>query len=175
MTPTVTSDPGRGTQIRLLFERATSAEHHATVSPAATDTTEPERILVVDDDGRVRETLHDLLTSFETEVHSAASPAEAQILLEQNTPIDCLITDLTMPAMNGCQLIDQLRRTQPDLPAILITGAGSQAARQAISAANLTNVEVVTKPFRSHDLREAIHSNRNVPRLTDHRRDSADA
>ena len=76
---------------------------------------------VVDDDQRILESLETLLESADYAVRSFSS---ARALLENAhlAEIDCLISDIDMPVMDGFQLLRMLQATRPGLPIILITG-----------------------------------------------------
>jgi FixJ family two-component response regulator len=77
-------------------------------------------IAIVDDDQRLLESLEDLL---ESAGHAVRAFSSAQTLLDSSTvpEIDCLITDIGMPGMDGCELQRLMSERRPDLPVILIT------------------------------------------------------
>jgi FixJ family two-component response regulator len=78
-------------------------------------------VAIVDDDPRVLESLEDLL---ESAGHIARTFSSAQTLLNSNalSEIDCLITDISLPGMDGFELQRLMSERRPDLPVILITG-----------------------------------------------------
>ena len=78
-------------------------------------------VAVVDDDQRLLESLEDLL---ESAGHAVRLFSSAQTLLDSNAvpEIDCLITDIGMPGMDGFELQRLMRQRRPGLPVILITG-----------------------------------------------------
>jgi FixJ family two-component response regulator len=78
-------------------------------------------IAIVDDDQRLLESLQDLL---ESAGHSVRTFSSARALLESPalTEINCLITDIGMPGMDGFELQREMQKRRPDLPVILITG-----------------------------------------------------
>jgi len=78
-------------------------------------------VAIVDDDRRLLESLEELL---ESAGHAARTFSSAQTLLNSNAlpEIDCLITDIGMPGMDGFELQRLIREKRPDLPVILITG-----------------------------------------------------
>jgi DNA-binding NtrC family response regulator len=112
------------------------------------------RILIVDDDQPVRETLADLLdiSGFETVV--AADAAEAVMILREPPGIDVLVTDLSMPGADGIVLIRQARMIRPDIPAILLTGYAEEA--MSVSLAGNSNFHILRKPFEGSRLIEQI-------------------
>ena len=77
-------------------------------------------IAVVDDDPRVLESLEEL---FESAGHVVRKFSSAKALLDAGlSGIGCLVTDIGMPAMDGFELHDVVKKTRPDLPVFLITG-----------------------------------------------------
>lgn len=78
-------------------------------------------VAIVDDDPRVLESLEDLL---ESAGHAACTFSSARTLLNSKvlSEIDCLITDIGMPGMDGFELQRLMSERRPDLPVILITG-----------------------------------------------------
>jgi len=78
-------------------------------------------VAIVDDDQRLLESLEDLL---ESAGHAARTFSSAEALLNSNvlSEIDCLITDVGMPGIDGFALQGLVRERRPGLPVILITG-----------------------------------------------------
>jgi FixJ family two-component response regulator len=78
-------------------------------------------VAIVDDDRRLLESLEDLLESAGYAVRAFSS---AHTLLNSNAlpEIDCLITDIGMPGMDGFELQRLMSERRPRLPVILITG-----------------------------------------------------
>jgi FixJ family two-component response regulator len=112
-------------------------------------------LAVVDDDSRVLESLNDLLESAGYAVHLFNS---AQALLEHATfgGIDCLISDIGMPAIDGFDLERLAHAARPELPVILITGRielieGRQTTGRGESSTFLL------KPFSERQLLGAIN------------------
>ena len=78
-------------------------------------------VAIVDDDQRLLESLEDLL---ESAGHAVRTFSSARTLLDSSVlpEIDCLISDIGMPGMDGFELKRVMRERRPDLPVILITG-----------------------------------------------------
>jgi len=109
-------------------------------------------IAVVDDDVRVLESLENLLESYGYVVRPYESPMEFlqdKILFE----IDCLISDVGMPLMDGFELQQRVGNDRPQLPVILITGC-HDLQKSADSAVN--NRGFFRKPFDSRALLRAV-------------------
>ena len=112
-------------------------------------------VAVVDDDTRVLESLEDLLQSAGHRVHLFNS---AQPLLENPAfgEIDCLISDIGMPAIDGFDLERLARAARPELPVILITGRLELIKGRQITARG-ENRTFLLKPFSERELLGAIN------------------
>jgi len=112
------------------------------------------RILLVDDDASVRETLAELLDDVGFCTLQAGDVLEAMVILREDPAIDALVTDLTMPGDDGIALIRQAREVKGDLPAILLTGYAEQVTSVSTIAGG--NFHVLRKPVESDHLIEQL-------------------
>jgi len=112
------------------------------------------RILIVDDDETVRETLADLLDMAGYCTLQAADALEALMIMRQYAAVVALVTDLTMPGADGILLIRHAREIKPNLPAILLTGYAEQITSAAAIAGG--NFHVLPKPVESERLIEHL-------------------
>ena len=113
----------------------------------------PRRILVVDDEPSVCDSIRLLLTFEGHVVSTARSAAEALQTLSPDD-FDLLITDYAMPGMNGAELASEVRVRFPKIPIILVT---AYAEMLGMWGADLSGVDsVVSKPFRLGNLRKAL-------------------
>ena len=111
------------------------------------------RILVVDDEPIVCDSIRMLLT-FEGHRVRTAHSAEEALRIFHPAAFDLLITDYAMPGMPGTELACSIRRLAPRLPVIMVT---AYAEMLESWGADLTQVaRVVSKPFRLEDLRKAV-------------------
>jgi excisionase family DNA binding protein len=103
------------------------------------------RVLVVDDEGAIRDLLSKTLALAEYDVDLAP---DGRTALERLRIIsyDLLITDLKMPGVDGLTVIREARRLKADIPVVIITGFSTEAS--AIEAVNLGVSGYLTKPFR---------------------------
>jgi FixJ family two-component response regulator len=110
-------------------------------------------VAVVDDDPGVLRSLEYLLESAD---YSALLYASGSELLDSGRlqQIDCLISDMEMPGMNGYELLRRVRAARPDLPAIFITGYPETLSR--LSATGITRYRCFSKPFQGPDLLLAV-------------------
>lgn len=127
----VASAVGRGSTLQVFLPLVTGTiptrQAEATTEPCelATGWT----VLLVDDDATIRDTEVSLLKHLGLNVLAAASGEEAVTVLKKNPDrIDCLLTDLFMPGMDGWETLAAVRKIRPDLPAILSSGYGEAQA-----------------------------------------------
>ncbi len=107
------------------------------------------RILLVDDDEMIRQLLHDALTMEGYQATTVQSGEEALQVLQTST-VDVIITDLSMPGMNGLELIRRTNVDHPDVPKIIITGAGT--IENAIEAIRIGAYDYIRKPLNLGEL-----------------------
>jgi FixJ family two-component response regulator len=118
--------------------------------------TQPARgylVAVVDDDPSILRSLGYLLESADYRARLFASGAE---LLEAGclAEIDCLVSDIDMPGIDGFELLRQVHAARPGLPVVLITGYPETIKR--LPAQGAGTPRVFTKPFRGPELLAAI-------------------
>jgi FixJ family two-component response regulator len=127
-------------------------------------TTDPARhsvIAVVDDDPGMLESIGSLLTSADYEVRLfSAGPA----LLESGAlpDIDCLISDLAMPLMDGVQLARAVHASRPALPVIFVTGRPDLLPRGQSDRPG--SYRLFKKPFDGQELLMAVADMLHTPR-----------
>lgn len=116
-------------------------------------------IAAVDDDPRVLESLENLLESAGYAVLTFSSGAA---LLEADLfSIDCLITDIGMPGMDGFELLDVVKRARPKMPVFLLTGRHEIGDQHRATGKDISGF--FTKPFGGQALLAAIdHTLRNT-------------
>ncbi|MDD9945850.1 MAG: sigma-54 dependent transcriptional regulator [Myxococcales bacterium] len=118
------------------------------------------RILIVDDERELRIAFKRMLEKegFETDVAESAS--EALELISQAS-FDLLLTDISMPGMDGLQLLGALREQKDLTPAVVISGVGT--VDHALRAVRLGALDFVEKPLHAERL---IMTVRNALRYT---------
>ena len=82
------------------------------------------RILVIDDEAAIRESLEVLLTLEGYAVTMAVDGEEGMRILDQDS-FDLLLLDLALPGQSGLELLPQIKERHPDLPVIMITAYGT--------------------------------------------------
>jgi two-component system response regulator HydG len=106
------------------------------------------RILLVDDEEDLRETLGVLLEREELEVTTVSSGAEAIAALRERR-FDLVVTDMRMPGMDGADTITALRAIDPTVRVIVATAYGPEAlAERRLRGASA----IIKKPFQFQEL-----------------------
>jgi DNA-binding response OmpR family regulator len=114
----------------------------------------PRRILVVEDDPRVREVLHQALAAAGYDVVATADGEEA-LAAYAAAPADLVITDLLMPRKDGVETIRGLRHRHPSAKVIAVTAARGRFNRLT-AARHLGAHRTLLKPFGMGDLLAAV-------------------
>jgi two-component system response regulator AtoC len=109
-----------------------------------------QRILIVDDDDALRESLELILGAEGYTVLSAASGEEALTRLE-DVPVDVVLCDLRMPGLDGFELIPQIARKLPGTPIILMSAHGTEDL--AVEAIQRGAYDYLAKPFQPAEIR----------------------
>lgn len=114
---------------------------------------EPPRVLIVEDELRMRELLADVIPDMGFRVGAARTAEEAMKLMEAD-PHEIAIVDLNLPGMEGMDFFAIVRERWPKTQVIVLTGFGDlESARQAI---RLNVVDFLAKPCHLGDLEVAL-------------------
>jgi PAS domain S-box-containing protein len=139
-TVTITSELGKGTTVTLYFPRSAETEAKATEQPAAASAG-GGTVLVVEDNPEVAEVTIMMLRELGYEV-CAARDADAALAMMDERKLDLVLSDIVMPgALDGAALAQEIRRRQPELPVLLVTGYAEAVDKLAGEYA------VLRKPF----------------------------
>lgn len=154
---TIQSKPGHGTVVTLLLPIAAAHPGEPEVESAqdeqqASASGRSLKILAVDDDSLVRETLCAMLEDMGHVVVSAESARHAIVAFETPGKFDLLLTDFSMPGMTGAELAEALRKLQPDLPIVVATGYAEALYKAGPGITRLA------KPFDRTALASAIEA-----------------
>lgn len=153
----ITSEPLKGTNVCVFFPRQYAQiempEETQEVTPSDTvaERGEGETVLVVDDESSIRMIVTDVLEEAGYTPIEAEDGRSGLQILQSNTRIDLLITDVGLPGgMNGRQLADAGRASRPDMKVLFITGYADNAV---IRGGDLeAGMHVLTKPFAIDEL-----------------------
>ena len=164
---TVESEPGRGSVFRI-FLPVTAEElpiqHDLPAMTEALPTSKAENlskieggatVLLIEDEEQVRNMAKIMLTRLGYTVIEAKDGIEAvEIFQLHQDEIRCVLTDLTMPRMNGWETLATLRKISPDIPVILSSGY-DEAHVMAGEHTEIPNA-FLGKPYQLKGLRETI-------------------
>nr|WP_294512370.1 PAS domain-containing protein [uncultured Rhodopila sp.] len=164
---TVESSPCAGTTVRLWLpahdagsgSQAVAAGDEVELAACGTSVARASaRVLLVDDEEALRELLAQNLEDRGYGVLTAAGGEEALALLAAGDAVDVLVTDLSMPGMNGIALIRAAQTVRADLPAVLLTGYVGDEAALAMGAAIAGAYSLAHKPIGTNDLVDRIEA-----------------
>src|ERR1700704_5677975 len=106
------------------------------------------RILVIDDDAGIRESLKMTLEYDGYDVSGAATGQEGLALAEREAP-DLILLDIKMPGMDGLDVLGRLRAINEPIPVVMISAKGT--TKPAVDATKRGAAHFLDKPFESTD------------------------
>ena len=113
--------------------------------PQAAENEKPLRILYIDDELLVRESLAKYLERCGYEVIQAETGETGVEIFQLQRP-DAVLVDLRMPGMGGLEVLERVNRESPETPVVLVSGAGM--LQDAIEALRLGAWDFITKPIQ---------------------------
>lgn len=155
----ITSEVGLGTTVSLYLPR-TGADHVSGAYDGEASDAMPrgtERVLLVEDDDRVRDTVLNLLSALGYTVVVAASGLDALAILKSGQRFDLLFSDIVLPGgMTGVEIAEQAKTLLPDVE-VLFTSGYSDAALMHDGRLD-PGVRLLQKPFRRGALARAVRA-----------------
>jgi DNA-binding NtrC family response regulator len=121
------------------------------------------KILVVDDEAAIRESLGLVLRYEHHDVLSAADGKSCLATLEKTPDVDLVFLDVKMPGMDGLEVLDELARNRPDLPVIVISGHATFDT--AVEATKKGAFDFVEKPLDREVVLLKVRKARDYARL----------
>jgi PAS domain S-box-containing protein len=152
---TLKTEPGRGTTFRVHLPAAlTNPEKPGAPVPLSAPRGNGELVLVVDDEPDVREVTSAILAHHGYRVLTAGDGAEAVTLLApRSTEVKIVVTDLQMPHLDGASLASVVRRLNPAIRIIVMSGMDGARATEVVQRIAAT---FLAKPFKSDELLGAV-------------------
>ncbi|MDE3034160.1 MAG: response regulator, partial [Acidobacteriota bacterium] len=147
---------GEGTTVRMLLPALTEAPAPSEAgAPTPFRRAQPTlRVLLVDDDVLLQETLLAMLQALDHQAAEAASGPEALARLAAGPVPDLVILDVNMPGMDGFEVLHHLREDHPSLPVIIISGLKDPRLDPVLVSDPA--VAFLPKPFTLVELSEVI-------------------
>jgi CheY-like chemotaxis protein len=146
-TLTLESRRGHGTTVRIYLPRSHEQVDDASPGPASSHPPGRGRVLLVEDDDEVRDTVSVALRAAGFEINTARTGDEALSRLQAGERYDMVFTDVVMPgALSGVELVQEIRRRYPRLGVVLATGYSDHALQ-------LEGVRALPKPY---DVQQAV-------------------
>ena len=158
-TATLSSKSSAGTRVDLLFPRAVEVASMATLAPVLHAQPLPNvpiksaRLLVIDDEPDVLTVTVDTLRSLGFNVVAVESARLGLELLDKGVPVDLVVTDFSMPEMNGLEFIRRVHVSHPNLPCLLVTGYADVSDPANASAGDIM---ILRKPYRMKQLAATV-------------------
>ncbi len=133
------------------------ANGSTTVQPLAADGTRV-RVLAIDDNEEFRNLITELLEPFGFEVTAVANPVKAlESFTHEKDKFQLVLLDYYMPQLDGAKTFEWLKKLNPDVKVIIVSGAEELRLRQILAQHQIDGY--IRKPFR---IQEALHIIRHV-------------
>ncbi len=147
---------GHGTEVTLMLPAGIESVPVEESPPAAPREGAGQHILIVEDTASVRMFVNELLVDTGYRCTQVGDVATALSLLENDTSIDLLLSDVGLPHMNGRELADRARLWRPHLPVLFMTGYAENAVdRQSFLGEGM---DMIIKPFQLGALLEKVNA-----------------
>jgi len=149
----VASSPGAGTSFTVCFPRHDAVPENS-AGEDETLTHGSGSILLVEDEGQLREMAAIFLRKIGYTVYAFGNPAKAlETASDSSLKLDLVLTDVVMPEMNGIELVERIREMRPEIKAFFVSGYSSNHAALG-AVANAENF--MQKPYKLNKLSEML-------------------
>ncbi len=151
------SEVGKGTRFTVYLP-----VHHVVAAAAGSVRATPEpqsewagggRILLVEDEDTVRLVAERALTRQGYEVTSARDGEEGFDLVREGGEFDLVVSDVVMPSMDGPAMAREIRKLQPHMPVLFMSGYAEEQLRREI---DIDNMHFIPKPFSVQQIGEKV-------------------
>jgi len=146
----IESEEGRGTTVSIVIPLTGKPVQHPDGATAVSEAWLSLKILLVEDNDGVRAFADEMLRDAGCEVIVASNASEALARLASE-PVDLLLSDVVMPMQSGIDLANQVRKTRPELPIVLMTGYSDEVAKGV-------DYPLIAKPFTPTQLKTIIET-----------------
>jgi DNA-binding response OmpR family regulator len=132
-----------------------AADDLATATAVATKKSDGKRVLLVDDDSEIMESMRTVLESRGYEILIARDGNQGLMMAEKDEP-DLIVLDMMMPKRSGFLVLEKLRRTRP-VPVKVIMITANEGSRHKAYAEMLGVDDYIRKPFAMDRLLDSIN------------------
>jgi PAS domain S-box-containing protein len=163
---TVYSEPGKGSTFHVYLPAKTSheAEQHQTKT-ARLSCGKGETILIVDDESAILSMTSQALNTFGYKVRTAVNGAQAvAVYAEHRKEIAAVVTDMSMPVMDGLSTIHALKEINPDVKIIAASGLNDHNSMTRAAVAGVRHF--LSKPCSTETLLKTLQEMLNEPQPT---------
>ncbi len=150
----VYSEPGKGTTFKMYIPRSDEKMQEPEIDEETSISVGEGTVLLVEDDDMVRKMTAEMLEAIGYTAISTGNPKEALSIIEKDTPIHLVITDVVMPIMSGKELGERIEAIRPGTKVLFMSGytTNVMAHRGVLDQ----GVHFIQKPFSLGDLAEKI-------------------
>jgi DNA-binding response OmpR family regulator len=158
--PLVPAEPLRNARLgrQDVSRKSSPAIPPAGVNQAAVPPKRSLRVLCIDDDEQILESLKDCLTYFDHRVRSASGGKYGVELfctsILKSEPYDVVIVDLCMPDFNGCEVARRIKAESPNTPVVMMTGEDTATKEAGLMSESVD--AVVKKPPHIQELNNLL-------------------
>lgn len=152
----IKSKPGKGTTFRLFFPPC-----DLSVTPSSVEKIKNNQeaisglVLLADDEAAIRAVGKRIIEKMGLSVITASDGEEAvRLFTENRDKVDLAIVDLTMPKMDGAEVFAEIRKKEPDLPIMIISGYTEYEIRSQFAGKTVSGF--IQKPFSTREFMEKV-------------------
>lgn len=147
------SQPGLGSRFEIYLPATSAPVNEAEVHDFQHVSNEKLRILVIDDQEEVLEITSMMLEKLGHDCIITTDPIQGMEIIDaEHQNLDLVLTDYSMPRLNGLQLVDTCANRYPALRVVISTGYGDSLPRHTILA-NKRKLQILKKPYNFRELR----------------------
>ncbi|HSH96404.1 MAG TPA: response regulator [Roseimicrobium sp.] len=160
---TLESEENRGTTVRIFLPTGALPvqeplnQENTPAAAAPPHQSRGRKVLVVDDDPMVREVIRACLQRAGYDLHLARDGAEGLKLFNQlGDEIALIISDVTMPNLNGVEMYRKIRETNATIPVLMISGDADAKVESGLAQLGANRPPLIKKPFAVKGLLEEV-------------------
>ncbi|MFP4053560.1 MAG: response regulator [Phycisphaerae bacterium] len=151
----LTTEPGKGTAVRLLLPVTTKTPEPAVTDARELPQTGEKTLLIVDDEEMIRNFAARILKSMGHKTLTAADGEDAvRQFADHHDVIDLVLLDMVMPKMNGEQVFARLREIDPEVKVLIWSGYSQNGSADLLLSEGACGF--ISKPFELDQLQQEV-------------------